>query len=271
MRTVYNSAVDVIHIFAQQSQNHGKSSNVFFYDKKIYSYGYHYLLAEFISDNVIIINDKGYSATTAKHIRYITQATRQYTQYFVSEICSKQVYFQLFELKNKLLKAKKPEVYLLQAQRLLGKYKDFQTFAGEKRYNSLLNYTYIDKIEELSNEFNSIVDSDSIKELQMIEKEKMIEKERKAIESFLNFDTNFIRLDFDVLRINEQNIETSQGVKISIEQGLKLAQLLKTGECLDNRHFLNYTIHDHKKNSIKIGCHNFKIDYLLKFANDLIN
>ena len=50
MRTAYNNSHDVIHLFAQQTQPHARSTNVFFYDNKIYSYGYHYLLAYFIEN-----------------------------------------------------------------------------------------------------------------------------------------------------------------------------------------------------------------------------
>jgi len=72
MKTVFNSSSDVIHLFAQRSQDNARCSNVFFDKNKIYSYGYHYLLGEFISNNkgdeAIMINNLGYSSTTGKHI-----------------------------------------------------------------------------------------------------------------------------------------------------------------------------------------------------------
>lgn len=272
MRTIFNSALDVIHIFAQQTQSTGKSNNVFFCNNKIYSYGYHYLLAEFISNEsgqqAIIINDKGYSATTAKHISYITQATRHYKQFYVMDICSKQVFYQLSDINNKLLKAKKPEKYILEAQRLLDCFRTFNEFSGSKKYESI-NYSYIDKINELSNDFNIQLNSEAIKKLQISQKNKKAADEAKKIASFTNFDADFIKLDFDILRLNKGIIETSQGVKLSIEQGLKLADMLKTGECLNDKHFLQYIIKKHTKENISIGCHNFKVKYLIQFANNL--
>jgi len=73
MKTVYSKSSDVIHLFAQRTQEEGRCSNVFFNCKeRIYSYGSHYLLGEFIrnkkKDLAIWINDDGYSVTTAKHI-----------------------------------------------------------------------------------------------------------------------------------------------------------------------------------------------------------
>ena len=60
MKRVFTNSYDVIHLYAQRSQDEGRCSNVFFYGDKIYSYGHHYLLGEFIDDGkAIIINDEG--------------------------------------------------------------------------------------------------------------------------------------------------------------------------------------------------------------------
>ena len=52
-----------------------------FRDNKIYSYGSHYLLGEFIDDETIIINNEGYSVTTSKHIGLLINATRDKRQF----------------------------------------------------------------------------------------------------------------------------------------------------------------------------------------------
>ena len=86
MKPAFNNWHDVIHLFAQQSQPHAKSPNVFFYNDKIYSYGYHYLLAAFIEnkkgEKAILINNERYSRTTGKHISTMIQASRQYRQFY---------------------------------------------------------------------------------------------------------------------------------------------------------------------------------------------
>ena len=50
MKTVFNNS-EVCHVFAQQEQEYGRSGNIFFEGKKIYSYGYHYLMGNIINDN----------------------------------------------------------------------------------------------------------------------------------------------------------------------------------------------------------------------------
>ena len=50
MKKLFSNSADVMHIFVSQNQQEGKCSNVFFYGSKLYSYGYHYLLGEFIEN-----------------------------------------------------------------------------------------------------------------------------------------------------------------------------------------------------------------------------
>ncbi len=108
MRTSFPSSSDVIHLFAQKSQDFARCANVFFEGNKIYSYGYHYLLAEFVGD-YIVINDTGYSNTTQKHISEIKSATRQYKQFFKSETDLVLVFGELETLVKGLQTARKKE------------------------------------------------------------------------------------------------------------------------------------------------------------------
>ena len=85
MKTVFSShARGVCHAFNQQNQYEGRASRIFFYGTKIYSYGYHYLLGEFIEPGLILINDKGYSHSTSKHIYHLIDATRDKEQIFTT-------------------------------------------------------------------------------------------------------------------------------------------------------------------------------------------
>ena len=49
MKKVFSSNDECIHVFAQRTHEEGRTpnSNVYFYGDKLYSYGSHYLLAEF--------------------------------------------------------------------------------------------------------------------------------------------------------------------------------------------------------------------------------
>lgn len=72
----FKSNNDVIHAFAQQTYESGECGNLFFEGTKIYSYGRHFLIGEFLAPNVIMINDSYYSATTSRHTTALRMATR---------------------------------------------------------------------------------------------------------------------------------------------------------------------------------------------------
>lgn len=71
---------NVAKSFAQRDRK-GTGSNLFIYGDKIYSYGYHFVLAEHtykkINDKpVVIVNSRDYSPTTQRHKRYVCDSLR---------------------------------------------------------------------------------------------------------------------------------------------------------------------------------------------------
>ncbi len=141
MKTVFQNASAVIHLFAQRTQNEARSSNVFFEreGKRLYSYGHHYLLAEFIENEngemAIMINDSGYSNTTAKHIGHTISATRQFKQFFTTNCDEVKVFRQLENLATKLMTARKPEIYIDQANNLYFKFLEFKNWKNSEVIN----------------------------------------------------------------------------------------------------------------------------------------
>ena len=67
MRTVLRNHNEVAHIWAQQTQQHGRASNMFFHGASIYSYGEHYTLAKFQENGSVLINSESPSVSTSKH------------------------------------------------------------------------------------------------------------------------------------------------------------------------------------------------------------
>jgi len=70
MKKIFNSIANVIDVWYNEGQKEGKSGNVFFEDKIIYSYGKHYPLACIYND-FYLVNSERYSNTTAKHKTWI--------------------------------------------------------------------------------------------------------------------------------------------------------------------------------------------------------
>ena len=137
MKKVFSNSSECIHVFAQRSQDEGCSSsrNVFFRGDKIYSYGSHYLLGEFLKDGSIMINDEGYSVTTSKHISQLQGATSHYKQWHTSDCDLDQVYYSITQNASRLARANKPWLYTEPMVRLfaaLNKYLETYKIVGVK-------------------------------------------------------------------------------------------------------------------------------------------
>lgn len=266
MKTVFSKPTDVIHLFAQQDQEHAKCNNVFFYGTKIYSYGYHYLMGEFITNKkgqiAIIINNSGYSVTTSKHVSYLLAATRQYNQFYTMYCDSRQVLQQLESLLKKLSNAKKPQKYISEALNILDHFNDFLAWFG-RSYDSFSkeNLKKIKKIEKI---FKASPGKESAE--QYAKKKAAAQKASdkkdflRLVKKFQNFEINYIShnsfSDEDFLRINKQseNIETSQGVKVSIKEAQILYKLIKAGKDIKGLKISNYTVIS-LNGVLHVGCH----------------
>ena len=281
MKTVFNNSHDVIHLFAQQSQPHAKSSNVFFYNDKIYSYGYHYLLAAFIEnkkgEKAILINDSGYSATTRKHISAMIQASRQYRQFYTTHTDKKILLSILEDLKKKILKAKKPFLYSDQAQRLEKKYLEFCEFMGQKTDKELKKafLFFHNKAEDMIAIY--------AKDIQKAEKARIkAEKERikaeqiKDVENlakFMNYEVNYCRFycGEDFIRISQdgQYIETSQKVRIPIESAKTLYKIIQSGKDIKGYKIEDFTVIS-LNGTLKIGCHHINTKNMHEIGQKII-
>ena len=282
MRTVYSSSSDVIHLFAQRTQEHARCANVFFDGDKIYSYGYHYLMGEFITnkngDLAIMINNSGYSRTTAEHVSYLSAATRQYKQFYTMYCDSNKVLQQLESLLQKLGNAKKPQKYISEALNILNNFNEFFAWYG-RSYDSFSqeNLKKIKKIEKL---FKASPGKESAE--QYAKKKAAAQKASdkkdflKSLQKFKNFETNYISHNSfsneDFLRINTQsgNVETSQGVKVPIKEAQTLYKLIKAGKDIKGFKISNYTVIS-LNGTLQVGCHRINRKNMHEIGEQIIN
>lgn len=82
MRNILRNHQEVAHVWASQSQESGKSGNMFFEGNSIYSYGHHFEIARHVG-NVVLFNVAGYSNSTAKHKNYTRRALSHKTVFTV--------------------------------------------------------------------------------------------------------------------------------------------------------------------------------------------
>lgn len=275
MKTVFSNAHDVVHAFAQRQSSRGKASSIFFENDKIYSYGYHYELGRFIDDNTILINDKGYSNTTAKHISYLIGGTRQYKQFFTTRCDIDLVHRQVLSLKDKLATARKPENYINSILSLWASLNEYLNYIKNK------NITKLDKYKEIKKIVKAIQDQPqeykdklaAAKKKQELAKKRKEQKQiKETLSKFYNYEVNSFRIgDTDYLRLSQDgtNVETSQYVKVSVEEARTLYQLICKGVDIRGHRISNYIVNS-INGTLKIGCHNINMESVHKVGK-LIN
>lgn len=279
MKKVFSNSDEVIHIFAQQSQSEGTNSsrNVFFErDTKLYSYGYHYLLCEFIDNKTVMINDTGYSVTTSKHVHQVRYATSQYKQFFKTETDIDLVHSEVLRLKNRLAKANKPELYIKPILALWESLNEFLVWSKAKRYKSNAKYKEIKKITTALND-DSEGFKDKLNALAKKQAKAKAAKDKKnlkeALTKFENYEINSFRVgDKDFLRISADGtkVETSQRVSIKIENALSLYKMIDRGINIAGKQIEHYKVTS-INGTLKIGCHNINIDSVHKVGKMLLN
>ncbi len=284
MKTVFNNSSEVMHIFAQRSQDEAKSSsrNVFFNENKIYSYGYHYLLGEFITnkknDLSIFINDTGYSVTTSKHIWELRSATRQYRQFFKTESNINLVLAAIETNVKKLITARKKELYILPSKNLFDKLNEFLTWSGTaseakktddyKKLVRLMNVINGQKLNDYISKESARIKAAAKKAAAKAAKELEAAKVKfyaHEVDYIRNQETDFVRLSLDL-----QNVETSQGVKVSIQEAKILYLMIQAGKDIKGFKISNYTVIS-INGVLKIGCHNINIESMNKVGTEIIN
>jgi hypothetical protein len=275
MKTVFSNAHDVVHAFAQRQQSRGRSSNIFFEYDKIYSYGYHYLLGEFIDGNTILINDKGYSNTTSKHISYLIGGTRQYKQFFTTRCDIDFVHWKVLSLKNKLATARKPENYINNILSLWASLNEFIQYTKNKNTPKDVRYKEIKKIvkaiQDQPQEYKDKLAA-AKKKQELAKKRKEQKQIKETLSKFYNYEVNSFRIgDTDYLRLSQDgtNVETSQYVKVSVDEARTLYQLICKGVDITGHRISNYIVNS-INGTLKIGCHNINMESVHKVGKQII-
>jgi hypothetical protein len=232
MKKVFQNTSEVVHVFAQRSQWQGtnQSRSIYFYDNKIYSYGSHYLLGEFINKDTIIINDFGYSVTTSKHISELINATSQYKRFYTSSIDIKYIETEINAFLKCLTNARKPEIYISNITKLesnLSKWVDYckanKVTHKYKVNKSDYNYKKIVKIA------NSLLTPETIEKLKSKGKKDAAKQKAKdkrelkiKLDKFNTYKIDRFKVGkFDYLRLS-QNGNFLKQAKIYVLKKTKL-------------------------------------------------
>jgi hypothetical protein len=276
MRHVFSSSSDTIHAYAQRPNDptaHGRSGNVYFEGGKLYSYGRHYVLAEWLDDQTVLIDNQGYSVNTAKHIGQAMHGLSQYQQFFTMDSNPQLIGQQLREYRNKLAKARKPELYTDPATALIGRYVEWLDYSGkaiDPELTELIQHFTGEGIKERIE-----ADKERIEAQRKEDERKRKEYERLYREAFMSYEPSGdyrsrSKVEYDLIRFKKdepQTVETSQNVRIPYAVALEAFTRFKGYGLMKGQHVAGFTVHEIAPEFIRIGCHRFRIEDLNQFFN----
>lgn len=293
MKTKFNNS-ELSHIWANQTQSHGKGSNMFFEHGTIYSYGYHFKLAQFINNKeaqrCVFINSSSYSTSTAKHQSLVWRAIPQDIPFFkvlsffndieASSTAHKDNLTHYINEAEKLqrltIRANKYKMsYLNQLNGQMDIFIKYTLFFGLTdltKFNPILGLglTLKERYENLTEWVKTYEDSDEL--LNWLIKQKENEKKATAkalieakekIELFRQFKISSIyaNLGHYLLRYNKEteNIETSGGVKMAKNIFLTAYQRLINNQLIKGQHVGDFTFNGIEGEIVSVGCHKIPI------------
>lgn len=290
MKKVFQNTSEVVHVFAQQSQSEGRnqSGSIYFYENKIYSYGSHYLLGEFINDETIIINDFGYSVTTSKHISELINATSQYNQFYTSSIDIKHIQTEINGFLKHLTKARKPEIYISNITKLKNNLTNWVDFckANKIKKNHFSKYNFVVnksdyKYKKIVKIANSLLTPEAIEKIKAKGKKDAAKQKAKdkrelktKLDKFNTYKINRFKIGgFDYLRLskNGEFVETSQNIRIEKNKAKKLYFAIKRKVDIRGQKIGYYTINKIDNKALTVGCHKICIKSVQKVGELLIS
>jgi hypothetical protein len=281
MKKVFSNSHECAHMFAQRTQNEGKAGNIFFENNVIYSYGYHFPVAQFYdkdNETIVLFTSKNYSNSTAKHKHVINSALSHYTiieAFKIKDVkdsdhseniaCFME---ELKELSKKILSAKKNSEYFL-----------------SQYYNAIINANRYCYFFHLGTRFSNELNMEIVKNKIETQKEKATKKVIQERLTELNnlelwkqnkFNGHFYSLDNQYLRLKDsETVETTTGATFPFSHCKYVYNKIK--ECIANKECWkrngqqirigNFNIDSIDENgNVKAGCHYVTFEEIERFA-----
>jgi hypothetical protein len=287
MRTKFNNS-ELTHVWANQTQTHGKGSNMFFEYDSIYSYGYHFKLAQHVTNKdgkkCVFFNDRHYSNSTSKQQTLVWRSIPANVEFFKVQSFFNDIETSttahLENLKSYLEYAKEAQQKAIKATKLKNGYIEQAKIAIDvfEKYVSFFSLSeFLWEYRTLQNRYNELTnwifeyqDSEEFKtwQIKKAENERKAEQKRleKAKDDILEFKafkvSSIYNLGQYFLRYNKEtdNVETSGGVKLPKNVFLLAYQRLKNNTLEIGQHVGNFTYNGLKDGFLSVGCHKISVD-----------
>lgn len=269
---------ELCHVWAQQTQEFGKGSSMFFEGNRIYSYGKHFEIARIVKQNtgydgVILFNSASYSNTTAKHQAYVRYAIDYDTNkvftvpYFgdIDQPYTLQLNIPWFikNIKSTLEEAARSRKYkeqtLDRAQRIIN---DMFAFINEFNLEITAEAAVYQNMNLLSPEVMA-----ELKEAETKRRANELKKKKEDIAAWLRGETKYLgKLTNVFLRVVYDEVETSLGAKVPMNEAKLLYSAIKANKPVHGIKIGYYTVNSYSNGILSIGCHKLHDSEINRFA-----
>jgi hypothetical protein len=297
MRKVFNNR-ELCHVFMSQSQESGRGSNMFFEGDTIYSYGGHFPLAKiFKNEKVVYFNSARYSKSTSKHQSYMSSAIDKDYLYILGDyICRKDpeevqkiLYENILDSLSDLFSSLITYEYHIEAiYNSIKKYHDHaeafkikvKDIILPKELSHLLGEYFVKaeqdtkKLEERRENKRAKRAVEWAKELEQRKiRQALYEKEYlEKLEAWKAGAESEIYYSGPVfLSVKENQVETSKGARVPLDQAIKLFKRIKNNEVLEGEKIGAYSYNRTENGTIKIGCHDIEMNEADRVLGSLIS
>lgn len=277
----YSSNDKLVHAFVNRLSSDGTANNLFFEGNKLYSYGYHYQLAEYDAEKkVLFINSSSTSVTTAKHRSLLVRA------YNGNVLINQVFYVDFSSTSNRFYEENIADyadflyteaVSSLKSQ-IRAKSSTWHEENAYRIYNGYMALICIYSIEykplpeDLKDQAN--IRAEYIRETEQDRINKRAEREKNKlqneVEKFLKFEKRSISThhEFVYLRINDKGVlETSKGVCVPMGMALALYNMFKSGAPIVGEKVCGFNVDKVTDDYVQIGCHKIKIAHAKEVFN----
>lgn len=266
MKTKFSN-YKLVHVWANQEQERGVGSNMFFERDTIYSYGHHFPICKLVDINgekYYLYTTRGYSNSTAKHKILVWRAIPNINNIIYvhsTEVCIGNVNYMINDIKETIQKDLKAR-FCIYTDKIIEQAENMKKYCSLFGFN--VPYDFSDEIKnsislQAQKEANKLKQGErkvkTFEEREQAKKEKLL----KDIDKFHSFKLNNISSSrYDYLRVNGDYVETSRGVKVDARLCRIIYCMINSGKDMTGRHLENYTIQTVNDECIKVGCHTFQ-------------
>ena len=298
VKKVFTNHEQVIHLWANQSQEEARCKNVFFHGKSCWSYGTHYELGRIVKFNgvdVALINAAGYSVTTSKHISSAYWACHGLMPVFKVDSSSKlgSVEAGVRARQSELVDAffaifkSRPGRYNY-AQKLFSKeskdyglYHDITQFnasvtkLGLKQYRLDVDQFNVDLWDEAALYLTARYKEATSPEALKLKEAAALKRNATKIASWragTSNSTGMARGGLALIRVKGDTLQTSHGASVPLREAVMLYAAIKQGKSKTGDRVGHFKFNQATADIIRIGCHTFSMseaDLVLgKFLTD---